>query len=192
MTEEIHPAAHPALAAPPSLPALFWAYFVIGATGFGGSMPWVRRMLVEERRWISADDFNDALSVGQFLPGPNVFNLIVVLGPRFGGLPGIIAAIVGIMAAPFAFSVILGALYAHYGEAPTSKAALRGIAPVAAGLMLMLGLKTAAARQLRGPLVVFTVLTFIAVAAWRVSLPMVLVTLAPFAIATAAWTGRSR
>lgn len=166
----------------PSPQELFWAYLVLGASSFGGSIVWMRYMLVEQRRWLTADEFNDALSISQFLPGPNVFNLIVVLGPRFGGAKGIVASTLGIMALPFVFAIGIGALYSLYGDQPAAKAAMRGVAPIAAGLMLALGFKVALSPTLRSVLALFAVATFIAVAYFRVSLLGVLVTLAPLAI----------
>ena len=180
----------PQARAVPSLGLLYWAHFIVGATGFGGSMPWLRRMMVEQRNWLSAEEFNDAIAISQFLPGPNVFNLIVVLGPRFHGFAGVVAMTVGIMTMPFLFALGIGALYAQYGDLPAAKDAMRGIAPVAAGLMLTLGFKTAMAPSLRSILAIFAVLTFIAVAYYRIGLPLVLASLAPFAIAAAWWRNK--
>lgn len=164
---------------------LFWAYFLLGAASFGGSLVWMRFMLVERRGWLTAEEFNDALSISQFLPGPNVFNLLVVLGPRFGGWKGIVASTVGIMAMPFLFAIAVGTLYALFGDQPWAKAAMRGIAPVAAGLMLSLGIKIALSPSLRSVLAIYALATFVAVAHFRVSLPLLLATLAPLSILTA-------
>ena len=57
--------------------------------GFGGVLPWARRMLVEQRRWLTAEEFTEVLSLGQFLPGGNIVNMSVVIGQRFHGVPGI-------------------------------------------------------------------------------------------------------
>ena len=171
--------------AAPSLAMIFWAYFVVGASSFGGSLVWMRYMLVEQRRWLAAEEFNDALAISQFLPGPNVFNLLVVLAPRFRGLAGVIAATIAIMAMPFLFAIAVGTLYTLYGDQPTAKAAMNGVAPVAAGLMLSLGVKTAMAPSMRGVLALFAIATFVAVAWFRISLPMVLITLAPLAVLVA-------
>ena len=66
----------------PSLPQLFLAFLTMSLSGFGGVLPWARRMLVEERRWMTAQEFNDAYALCQFLPGPNIVNLSVVFGSR--------------------------------------------------------------------------------------------------------------
>jgi chromate transporter len=179
------PATSPPLVTP-TLLQLFRVYFMVGATGFGGSVVWLRRIFVEKNRWLAADDFNDALSLSQFLPGPLVFNYIVIIGRHFHGLRGMIASSIALMTMPFVFAITLGTLYARYGDMPAIQGVLRGIAPVAAGLLLSLGFKTASSPVLRSPLALFAVLTFVAVAFFRVSLPMVLIVIAPVSIFYAA------
>ncbi len=170
----------------PTLIQLFNAYFMVGATGFGGSVVWLRRIFVEKNRWLTADDFNDALSLSQFLPGPMVFNYIVIIGRHFHGLRGILVSSVALMAMPLVFAIILGTLYARYGEMPAIQGVLRGIAPVAAGLLLSFGFKTALSPTLRSPLAIVAVITLVVVGFFRVSLPMVMLIIAPLSILLAA------
>lgn len=169
----------------PTLPQLFRVFFVVGATGFGGVIVWLRRALVEEHGWLTADEFNEALSVGQFLPGPNIFNIIVVLGRHFHGLRGIVVMTFAIMALPMLFAMALGALYLRFGQLPAVKDTMRGVAPVAAGLVLTLAVKTASSRHLRNELAIVAVLTFVAVAIFRFSLPVVMLTMGPVALLVA-------
>ena len=71
-------AAPPRAAAPiPTHAELFLAFFKITLSGFGGTLPWTRRMFVEEKRWMTAEEFNDVYALCQFLPGPNIVNLTV-------------------------------------------------------------------------------------------------------------------
>jgi len=69
--------AHASCRPPPSTPTptlfdLFIAFALIALCGFGGVLAWSRRMLVEERKWMTAQEFDDAYALCQFLPGPNV------------------------------------------------------------------------------------------------------------------------
>src|ERR1700750_1079736 len=105
LTFRAMPETLPAASLPPSpnpsapMPALldlFVAFAVISLCGFGGVLAWSRRMLVEERKWMTAEEFNDAYALCQFLPGPNVVNLSVVFGRRIRGLPGAVVALVGL------------------------------------------------------------------------------------------------
>jgi chromate transporter len=96
------PATHP-----PTPRALFTGFLGIGVSGFGGVMPWARRLLVEQRRWLTADEFTDMLSLCQFLPGPNIVNVAVAVGARFCGARGVLAGLAGLMIVPFAIVIDL-------------------------------------------------------------------------------------
>src|SRR6266853_3810741 len=99
---------------PPGLIALFVAFAKISLAGFGGVLVWARRAVVDQHRWMTADEFNETYALCHFLPGPNVVNLSLVFGSRFRGLAGGIAAFAGLLLPPMALMTILGALYARY------------------------------------------------------------------------------
>ena len=71
-------------------------------SGFGGVLPWARRMLVEKRGWLAPEEFNEVISLCQFLPGPNIVNVAVCIGSRFHGARGAFVAFMGLVLAPFA------------------------------------------------------------------------------------------
>lgn len=173
---------------PPAAPGpaeLFRAFMGIGLSGFGGVLPWARRALVDERGWLSGDEFAGLLGLCQFLPGPNVVNLSVAVGARFAGARGALAAFAGLMLMPFVLVILLGALYGRYGQFPAVAAAFEGIGSAAAGLILAMGIRMAAG--LRGPL--FAALAFAGIALLHWPLPAVLLVLAPLSVAVA-WRRR--
>jgi chromate transporter len=128
--------------------ALFWGFLSIGVIGFGGVLPWARRMMVEQRGWLSPAEFTDLLGLCQFLPGPNIVNLAVALGSRFRGLPGAVAAVVGLISLPMVIVVCLGSLYAANSDHPVVARAADGLAAAASALVIATSLKIAA--PLRG------------------------------------------
>ena len=174
----------------PSVAELFIRFTQVGASGFGGVMPWARRMLVEERRWLSDEEFSEALSLCQVLPGPNIVNMAVHVGTRFRGARGAIAAFFGLLCAPFAIILVLGALFTQYGDLPAISAAFRGISAAAAGLVIAMGLKMASSRRLRSAMAVFAVAAFVGVALLRMPLGAFLLVAAPVSVAAAAWRSR--
>jgi len=174
----------------PTVSELFVRFTQVGASGFGGVMPWARRMLVEERRWLSDDEFSEALSLCQVLPGPNIVNMAVCVGTRFRGARGALAAFLGLLCAPFAIILVLGALFTHYGDLPAIAAAFRGISAAAAGLVIAMGLKMASSPRLRSPMAIFAVAAFACVALLRMPLGWFLLVAAPASVAAAAWRGR--
>src|ERR1700693_1153439 len=93
------PAASPAPQRP-SLSELFGAFVIVSLSGFGGALPWARRKIVEQKRWMTTQEFNEAFALSHFLPGPRVVSFWVVLGARFGGAAGAAVALAGLMGPP--------------------------------------------------------------------------------------------
>lgn len=109
--------------------------------GFGGVLAVAQRELVDRRRWLTREEFVDAYSLAQLLPGPNVVNLSLMLGDRFFGWRGALAAIGGMLLVPLLVVLVLAASYNGLSDYPAVAGALRGMGAVAAGLMLAMGLK---------------------------------------------------
>jgi chromate transporter len=127
--------------------ALFLGFAKVGLRGFGGVLPWARRLLVDERGWLTAREFSDVLSLCQFLPGPNIVNVSIVVGRRFCGKRGALAAASGLLLPPFLCVLLLAAAYRKVALLPIVVAAMHGLAAAAAGLTLAVGLKMLAALQ---------------------------------------------
>jgi chromate transporter len=111
-------------------------FFQAGIFGFGGVLPMARRMVVDERRWLTQAEFNELFALCQSLPGANITNLAAVFGMRQQGVGGVAAALSGLLAAPMAIVMLLSGLYARYGTLPPVRHALVGLAAAAAGLLL--------------------------------------------------------
>ena len=63
----------------------------MGATGFGGGLAviaHVRRVVVYKNRWMSEEEFLDAVSLAQSLPGANTANAITYIGLKLCGIRG--------------------------------------------------------------------------------------------------------
>jgi chromate transporter len=174
----------------PSTAELFLRFTQVGVSGFGGVMPWARRMLVEERRWLNDEEFSETLSLCQLLPGPNIVNMAVCVGTRFRGARGAFAALMGLMCAPFVIVLVLGALFTRYGDIPAISAAFRGISAAAAGLVVAMGLKMAASPRLRSPMAVFALAAFAGIALARLPLGPFLLAAIPASVASAVWRSR--
>lgn len=181
------PAATPASAFKPSLSELFLAFLLVSISGFGGALPWARRKIVEQKRWMTAEEFNEAFALAQFLPGPNVVNFSVVFGTRFGGGAGAAVALAGLMGPPVVIVSVLAWLYGHYGDAAAIGRVLAGILAAAIGLMVATIVKMAKPLFKRGlhhaPLIALITFAAIGLAHWP--LPWVLIVVAPVSIALA-------
>ncbi len=170
---------------PPSISALFLGFLSVGLCGFGGVLPWARRMVVEQRRWLTPAEFTDLLALCQFLPGPNIINVSVALGLRFRGLAGSVACFAGLMAAPMAIVILLGIFFAHFRDVPAVRHGFAGLAAGASALVLATALKIAAPLRHRVDGIVVAILTLVAIALLRFPMLPVLLVVAPLAIAYA-------
>ncbi|MFU0813490.1 chromate transporter [Rahnella inusitata] len=166
----------------PDCGQLFMGFFVLGLTGFGGVLPMARHMLVDKRRWLTADQFTELLGLCQFLPGGNIINLSVALGMEFRGLRGALSAILGLILAPTLCVVLLGLVYARYQNEPLVEHLFAGMAAAAAGLLLSTGIKMLS--PLRGKWLQLALVAagIIAIALFRLPMLPVMLVLAPVSI----------
>ena len=162
----------------PTVAEIFSGFFMIGVRGFGGVLPWARRTMVEERKWLTAAEFAEVLSLCQFLPGGNIINVSVAVGSRFRGVAGAVAALLGLMAAPVAIVIGLGAIYDQFAEQPVVRRAFAALAAAASAFVLTASLKIAVPLRGRVLAIAVAVLTFIAIAVVRLPLPLAMPVLA--------------
>jgi chromate transporter len=175
----------------PGAGRLFLAFLQIALSGFGGVLPWARRVLVERKAWLDEESFNESLALCQTLPGPNVVNLSIVVGSRFAGAAGALAAFAGLTLVPVAIVIAVGALYERFGEVGRISAAVSGLGAAAAGLVAATAAKMAQPLIRRRPWAAapFIAAAFAAVGILRWPLPLVLAGLAPLSVAIA-WRRR--
>lgn len=189
MTDSAVPASRTKV---PSLSELFIAFLGVAASGFGGVLPFARRMLVEQRRWMNEEEFAEAFALCQFLPGPNIINLAVIVGSRWQGVTGAVVAVFGLVGFPMLLMILCGFLYGIYGEVPLLKNTLAGLAAGAAGLLIAMCAKMVAGLAQAGRVSPFSfvVIAFVAVGIVRLPLYWAILLLAPVSIAYYWWRPR--
>jgi chromate transporter len=184
----------PAVAKPlvPTLSELFLGFQAIALTGFGGVVPWAQIVLVERRRWLSNEQFANDLALAQFLPGPNIINLSILIGSRFHGPPGAIVCALGLLGTPVALMIVCGALYSSYSDVAWLRGILAGLGAAAAGLLISLAVKLVLPllHGRRIPSLVFALVTFVAIALLRFPLYWVVALLAPVSVAVFWWRAK--
>lgn len=182
--------ANPPPVAAPTHADLYLSFVKITLSGFGGALPWTRRMFIEEKRWLTEEEFNEIYALCQFLPGPNIVNVTAVFGSRMLGWTGALAAWAGFLTLPFCFMVILGALYTKFGDLDVLRRMLTGLAAAAAGLLLSTALKMATPMFKKiGPGFFIFIATVLAIGVMRWPLVWVMLTLVPAGIGVA-WAAR--
>ena len=115
---------------------LFLEFLIIGATSFGGVVPYLRAALVGKRHWIDDKEFVEMLSISQSLPGLNATNMAILVGEKLRGVKGSIAAILGICLPGGVIMYLVGMFYRQHGDHAWTTAALKGVAAAAVGLIL--------------------------------------------------------
>ncbi len=159
------------IALPQSKTQLFWAMNSIALQGFGGVLTIVQRELVDKRGWLTQQQFVEDWAVSQILPGGNVINLCIILGNRFFGWRGALAALAGILAVPLCIVLVLASLYTQFADVQAVSGAVRGMGGAAAGLIGAAALKMVSGLKdnLLGAQAnaAFIALTFIAVGVLR-------------------------
>ena len=181
------PAPAPSAPSPPHQPGLlelFLAFAKMSLAGFGGVLVWARRAIVEQHRWMTAEEFNETFALCHFLPGPNIVNLSVVFGSRFRGVAGGIAAFTGLVGPPAVIAIILAALYARYGEIDALRRILAGVSCAAVGLLIAVVFKMmmplVKKREAAGLMILVAV--FVAIGVLRLPLQMVLLVAIPLSL----------
>jgi chromate transporter len=175
-----------------SLGAIAWAFFQIGALGFGGALVgWVYREMVEKRGWQTPDDFASMVTLGQVMPGVNITNYAVYVGHRLQGAKGSAVALLAILAGPFLWAIAFMVLFAQIQDIHWVHALMGGVAVAAVGLMFSAIVKTLrrSVRTIPHLLIYATLVVGIGILNWPM-VPVVLIAI-PLSVAIA-WFTRER
>jgi chromate transporter len=170
-----------------SLLSLYGVFFRLGLFSFGGGISaWVHREIVDVRHWVTEEEFMAGYALGQILPGVNSTNLTIYMGQHLRGAIGAVVALVGLLTGPFVIVIAVGFVYRELFGVPGFSAAMAGIAAVAVGMLLRLGIVFA--RRVKREVIPGLVMaaTFVAVGIMHWPLIVVVAVLAPISIA-AAW-----
>jgi len=170
-----------------SLAAIYSVFFRLGLVSFGGGMSaWLYREIVEARRWLPPEVFMAGYALGQILPGVNATNVTIYIGQRLRRASGAAAALAGLLSAPFVIVLATAAVYRHLLDIPGFAAAMAGVAAVAVGMLLRLGVALARRVPWNPVPIAIMAATFGAVGILNWPLVAVVLVLAPVSIA-AAW-----
>jgi chromate transporter len=141
--------------------------------------------LVENKKWLTLEEFVEDWSVAQILPGPNVINLALMIGGKHFGWRGALSALAGLLLVPTILVLIIASVIAGVADSEAMQGALRGMGAVSAGLIMATGIKMLPALK-TNPMglvacIAMATITFLAIAIWRLPLSWVLLTLGPLA-----------
>ena len=119
-----------------SLGELFREFLTIGATSFGGAVPYLRASLVTKRQWLGDKEFVELLSISQSLPGLNATNMAILVGQKLRGGWGATLATIGMCLPGSLLMFAVGIVYRSHGDHAWATWALKGVAAASVGLVL--------------------------------------------------------
>jgi chromate transporter len=123
-----------------------WTFCRIAPSTFGGGfsmIPVLEREAVHKRRWIDQNEIADVLAVSQTIPGAVGLNAASYIGFRVAGIPGAVAALIGMLMPTFLIVIGLAALMVAYRDQSKVNAALQGMKPAIVALIVYAGIRTA-------------------------------------------------
>jgi len=169
------------------LGALFAAFLKVSlfGVGGGGGLVWARRIGVEQRRWVTEQEFADIVSLCQFMPGPNIIGVAVCMGTRLRGARGTLAAVAGFLLIPWVIGFTLGVALLQHAHLPVLRNVLGGLSAAAAGLLIATGIRMLVPHRSRAAAVIFAGLAFVLVAVGKLPLLVVLFGLLPLSVGVA-------
>jgi chromate transporter len=167
----------------PTIWQIFLEFLLIGAVSFGGGIvAYERILLIEKRKWLSADSFMATLAISQTLPGLNSVNMALLAGDQLRGVMGALAATVGLMLPGGAFVLLVGVAYSAGGQHPFLNVLLAGIAAGATGLLASVTYTIGKRHFVRAKSLFMIVSTFVLMSGFKLSLVWVLLVMVPIGL----------
>src|SRR5215211_3164776 len=137
-----------------SLRGLVRYFAKLGSSGFGGPIAlvgYMHRDLVEERRWYTEDQYNQALAVGQTFPGPLAAQTGMWLGYLEAGWRGAAAVILPFVLPPFVIVTAVAIVYAKYQGLSVVHSVFSGVGPAVLAIIAIAAVKLARTTNKRDP-----------------------------------------
>ena len=117
---------------------LFWSFFKIGSFTLGGGfamIPLMEKELVQQKQWLSKEEFLDLLSVSQAMPGVFAVNMATSIGYRLRGKTGAIMAVLGNILMPILTILALAIFFRYFRENAVVESIFKGIRPCVVALI---------------------------------------------------------
>lgn len=166
-----------------SLLELAWTFNHIALASFGGGLSaWSREVLVVEKQWMGEEEFLSAMTMCRILPGANQVNMAVFVGTKMKGVPGALAAIVGLTLLPLVFVLLMGFIYFRFKEVPAVKSVLHGASAAAVALTIAMVIQTGRKCLTSAVPVLLALACFVLNGLLRWPLPVTLAIVAPVAL----------
>jgi chromate transporter len=169
---------------------LFSGFLLVGMFGFGGIATALFHVVVERRRWLTAEEYASTLGLGQVLPGANLINLATIVGDRFQGVTGSLLALSGLMLMPIVCLVALASLYDRFAGLSDVHSAMLAAAAGAVGLTVGTSIKLGRTIMKSPVALVFAAASFVAIGLLHLPILATMLSLVPLAMVVGLWSER--
>jgi chromate transporter len=162
---------------------LFLQFLIVGAVSFGGGIiAYERILLVEKRKWLTADQFMAYLAISQTMPGLNSVNLAILAGDYLRGIKGSIIALLGLVLPGSTLVLLLGFVYTALTDHAITVLLLTGIAAGATGLLAAVTYRIGDAHWKKPISLILIAVTFVLMSIVKLPLLEVLAIMAPMGL----------
>lgn len=117
---------------------LFWSFFKIGSFTLGGGfamIPLMEKELVQQKQWLSKEEFLDLLSLSQAMPGVFAVNMATSIGYRLRGKTGAIMSVLGNITMPILVILVLAIFFRYFRDNAIVESIFKGIRPCVVALI---------------------------------------------------------
>jgi chromate transporter len=117
---------------------LFWSFFKIGSFTLGGGfamIPLMEKELVQQKRWLSKEEFLDLLSISQAMPGVFAVNMATSIGYRLRGKTGAVMSVLGNILVPILTILVLAMFFRYFRDNAVVESIFKGIRPCVVALI---------------------------------------------------------
>lgn len=150
---------------------IFITFFKIGCFTIGGGyamVPVIQKEVVEEKKWISQEEFLDAIAITNSLPGPLATNSATYVGYKLAGIPGAITAVFATALPSFLIILIIATFFTTIKDNKIIQNIFNGIRPAVVSLILFAVIKLAKSIGLKALNIIITIGTLIAMVFFNV------------------------
>jgi chromate transporter len=119
---------------------LFLAFARVGVFGYGGGpsmLPLIEEEVVRRNRWMTIQEYTDALAFGNALPGPIATKMSAYTGYKIAGIPGAVAGTLGVVLPSVLMMLALAVVYFRFRDHPRVEAVLRAVRPAVVALLVV-------------------------------------------------------
>ena len=128
------------IAKTPTLGGLFLSFLKIGTVGFGGGLAviaQIRTLAVQQRRWLTEQEFASGFALAQTLPGTSAGNIATYVGLRIRGWRGATVSIAGFILPSMLMMIVLAILYRHLRYLPDTDRLFHGLNAAVVALIIV-------------------------------------------------------